>query len=106
MESVKAGSRRGPDIPLTGKAPITPLAKASRVALRYSSKSRIVQSGGADRAVGDMEARRARADFLEQAGLGRGHPHLAATFEPGKECGAPRRVEMRRDLVEQQHRRR
>ena len=44
------------------------------------------------------------ADALEQCGLGRGHPHLPAAFEADEQRGAPGRVEVRGDLVEQQDR--
>ena len=51
-----------------------------------------------------METRR-RADSVEQFRLRRGHPNLPATFEPGEKSGAPLRVEVRGDFVEEQERR-
>ena len=51
----------------------------------------------------DAEAGSVR-DAVEQRGLGRGHPHLAAAFEAREQRGAADRVEMGRDLVEKQDR--
>ena len=52
-----------------------------------------------------MKSGRRTANPVEQRGLGRGHPHLAAAFEAGEQSGAAIRVEMGGNLVEQQDRR-
>ena len=53
-----------------------------------------------------MEAGRLRTDRIEQGGLGGGHPDLATILEPRKQEGPAVGVEMRRDFVQQQDRRR
>ena len=45
------------------------------------------------------------ADAVEQVGLGRRHPDLAAAFKAGEQRRPAPWVEMGRDLVEQQDRR-
>ena len=52
----------------------------------------------------DMEARGVR-DSIEQAGLGRGHPYLAAALQPAEQCLPPARVEVSSNFVEQEDRR-
>ncbi|KHA64693.1 hypothetical protein NI18_07365, partial [Sphingomonas sp. Ant20] len=53
----------------------------------------------------DRDPRRLRVDRIEQCVLGAGHPHLPAPRQPIEQRRAAGRIEMRRDLVEQQDRR-
>ncbi len=48
-----------------------------------------------------MVARRV-SDTFEQRRFGGRHPHLTAPFEAGEQCRAALRIEVRRNLVEQQ----
>src|SRR5688500_1803348 len=98
---MKAGSRRGPGPQCRwAQRPITPLCKASRVAVQYREKVKEVQSRGQNCSSLDMKADCGGANRIEQRGLGRGHPHLPAAFEAGEQGGTTIGVEMRGDLVQ------
>ena len=106
LESCKAGSRRGPG-PRSKARPITPLAKASRVAVQYREKvQKCPVIGGAQTEVDDpcrsaTWKRRGRGDAVEQRRLrspsstpGRG-PRGARTGRrggPGRGGRRPRRA--------------
>ena len=52
----------------------------------------------------DVEAR-GIADAVKQSRFGCGHPHLPASFEPGEQRSAALRIEMGRNLIQQEDRR-
>ena len=78
--------------------------KASRVAVQYRGKVKKVQSAPRNGSSLDMKTARVATYRVEQGGLGRGHPHLPAAFEPGEQCGPAGGVEVGGNLVEQQDR--
>src|ERR1051325_6771674 len=91
-------SRRGPGPLWTDHA----AWKAPRVAVQHR-EAEAKSLGRVDRARLDVKSV-GLADAFEQCSFGGRHPHLAASFEAGEECGPARRVKVPRDFVEEQDR--
>ena len=82
------------------------LLKAPRVAVQYREKMEKVHplSNGRDCTALDVEAR-GISNAIEQSRFGGGHPNLTAPLQPLEQRCAAVRIQVRRDLVQQQDRR-